>query len=445
MKKLLLGTAAVAVAASFVASPASAQVQLDLGGHYKGYLSWLDQDTTPNRAGTPADESEDERAVDWQQETEIHFTGETTLDNGLTVGFHAEADIDGNGGDDFDTEEAYAFFSGAWGRVNAGREDGAAYLLQVAAPSADSNIDGLRQYVQPVNYGIVSEDRGAAFDVQLDTLFNNALAVGDILVDVDDDDALSANDIVLGANGANVGFATSELFRFDYDQAVAGYSNKLTYMTPVFNGFQLGASYTPEIGATRDFATGNNNDDTIGDYGDVYEVALRYEGQWDEVGVTLGAGYTHASSEQDDDDTPVAFEDTNGNGAFDAGEDIIATLDDREAWNVGADFDWMAFGIGVAYTEDDLGVSGDLDRDTLVVGIDYTTGPFKIGGSWYNQDQEFFGEELETDRYSGGVVYTYGPGMTFRGSVAYIEHEGLGPDSEDVEATSVMLGTQINF
>ena len=28
-----------------------------------------------------------------------------------------------------------------------------AYLLQVSAPSADENIDGIRQYVQPVNYG----------------------------------------------------------------------------------------------------------------------------------------------------------------------------------------------------------------------------------------------------------------------------------------------------
>jgi hypothetical protein len=45
-------------------------------------------------------------------------------------------------------DETYAYFQGDWGRVNLGSEDGAAYLLQVAAPSADSNIDGLRVYIQ---------------------------------------------------------------------------------------------------------------------------------------------------------------------------------------------------------------------------------------------------------------------------------------------------------
>ena len=50
--------------------------------------------------------------------------------------------------DTFEIEESYAYFSGAWGRVNFGSEDGAAFLLQVAAPSADANIDGLRQQVQ---------------------------------------------------------------------------------------------------------------------------------------------------------------------------------------------------------------------------------------------------------------------------------------------------------
>ena len=52
------------------------------------------------------------------------------------------------------TEESYAYFSGAWGRVNFGKEDGANYLLQVATPSADENFDGLRQYINPQNTGL---------------------------------------------------------------------------------------------------------------------------------------------------------------------------------------------------------------------------------------------------------------------------------------------------
>ncbi len=90
---------------------------------------------------------------DMIRNTEIHLTGETTLDNGLTVGAHFETAADG--GDDFGVDESYIYMSGGWGRVNVGDEDGAGYLLQVAAPSADENIDGIRQFVNPVNYTIL--------------------------------------------------------------------------------------------------------------------------------------------------------------------------------------------------------------------------------------------------------------------------------------------------
>src|ERR1035438_9276597 len=147
MKKLLMCSAAVALGLA-VAHPAKADgIKLDLAGHFKGYVTWINQDT---ETGTS------ERHFDILRETEIHFTGETTLDNGLTVGVHHEADIDEEHNptsniDFFATEESYAYFSGAWGRVNFGKEDGANYLLQVATPSADENYDGLRQYINPEN------------------------------------------------------------------------------------------------------------------------------------------------------------------------------------------------------------------------------------------------------------------------------------------------------
>jgi len=473
MKKLLIGTAAIALGVVAFSGPAAAQVSLDIEGHMKGYMSWVDQDTTNDSPFAEAvgiaiidDTSEDERSVDILRETEVHFTGETTLDNGLTVGIHIETDIDR--ADNFNTEEGYAYFSGAWGRVNFGLEDGAGYLLQVAAPSADSNIDGIRQYVQPVNYSIMGfYDTGAAaniHDLSVKSLYrgidpNTGVAfVADAnFHDVDGSETVTAGDIRLGdAGAAAFGAGMPELFRFDYDMAVSGYSNKLTYLTPVFNGFQLGASYTPEIDQiSRDFLRGNNDDDSYREYGNVWELAARYEGQMDEVGVTLGAGYTHASLESsndetgggvNDDDNVILYNDVDGSGTFTAAADTaIATLDDRQAWNVGLDLDWGPFGLGVSYSEDDLGVSGNMDRDVWVVGLDYTTGPFKLGATYYNTDQELGTLEMETDRYTGGVVYTYGPGMTFRGSLSYIDHEGLAADVSDSNATSLMLGTQINF
>ena len=374
MKKVLLSSAAILGLA--VASPALAQdnaLDLQINGHYKGYVSYIDQDD----AGTA-----ETRDVDWLQETEVHLQGETTLDNGLTVGVHVEAEVDG--GDSAAIDESYAYFSGAWGRVNAGDEDGAAYLLQVAAPSADSNVDGIRQFVSGVNYTNLDPTNGSP---------------------------------------------TSTEIALDYDNDAANDANKLTYLTPVFGGFQAGASYTPDTqnvlgnaGAAPNGATstlGNASDDVAGEYGSAYEVAARYEGIVNNVGFILGAGYTHVELEED-----------------------LGTQDDAEEWNVGLDVDFGAIGVGAVYTENNNGDDVNDENDTWVVGADYTTGPFKLGASYLNNENDLGGTDTEIDRYTGGVVYTYGPGMSFRGSVSYIDAEVGGADAD---ATNVLLGTQINF
>lgn len=357
MKKVLLSSAALATLA--FAAPASAEsgVKLDLGGYFKGYMTYTSQDDTTG----------DPRNLDIVRATEVHFSGETTLDNGLTVGAHIEGEADQ--GDSFDVNESYAYFSGSWGRVNFGSEDGAAFLLQVAAPSANSDFDSVRQVLNPFNY----------------------TTVGSSSVDTEQ----------------------------DYDQDVTAKADKITYLSPVFSGFQAGVSYTPEIRtASRDTEGVDDDDSSTSEYGNAFDVALRYEGEFDGFKLTAGVGYTHASVETDS-----------------------ASVDDRQAWDAGLDLDIGAWGVGVAYTDDNMG-SEDDDVTNWVVGVDYTTGPFVLGASYYNQDDEV-GTDVETDRYTGGVVYNYGPGMSFRGTVTYVDHEIDGADDEN--GTSVLLGTSISF
>ena len=375
MKKVLLSTAAIAGMA-MIATPAAAQVKLELGGYFKGYGAYVDQDENTG----------DVNDFDMIRNTEIHFGGETTLDNGLTVGAHFETEADG--GDALNVDESYIYMSGGWGRVNVGSEDGAGYLLQVAAPSADSNIDGLRQYVNPVNYTVLV---GGGFT---------------------------------GLTSAAIG--TDNSGGIDYDMDPTGKTDKVTYLSPIMNGFQLGASYTPDSDASS-VESGIGTDDVDDTIGATYEIAVRYEGQFNNVGVITGAGYSHGEEEDD----------TNG----------INTTDDREVWNVGLDLDFGPIGVGAIYREDNGAVSTD-EEETWVVGVDYTTGPFKLGASYLDQENTFAVDGLDTQRYSAGVTYTYGPGMTFRGSVGYIEHEATaigGAGSNDVDATYVTLGTQVNF
>ncbi|PCI55431.1 MAG: porin [Alphaproteobacteria bacterium] len=353
MKKLLL--ASVAVSGLAFAAPAHADIDLNVGGYFKGYGVFTSQDET---TGT------DVNGFDFIRDTEIHLGGETTLDNGLTVGARFEFKVDGN--DTTTVDESYVYFSGDWGRVNFGAEDGAAYLLQVAAPSADSNLDGLRQYVSPF--------------------------------------------------AAATNFAP---IRLDYDQNTAGKNDKLTYLSPVMSGVQVGLSFTPDADAADDFTIGTSAN-TAGATNEVYEIAIRYEGQFQNVGVIAGAGY--------------------GLGVEDGSS---ATTDDVQDWNIGLDLDIGPFGIGAAYVTTNQGLSGTASADIsdIVIGVDYTTGPFKIGATYFNQDTD---NGTEYDRYTAGVTYEYGPGMSFRGSIQHLEQDNVAAGT-DTDGTSLVLGTQINF
>jgi len=360
MKKLLIATTAIAGLAT-VATPAMAQsLELDLGGFYRGYGVFADSDATA-----------DTRDFDLRHDAEIHFTGETTLNNGLTVGVHAETELAADAGVS-DQDEIYAYFSGQWGRVNLGQEDGAAYLLQVAAPSADSNVDGLRTYI-------------------------------------------SATPL-------------------DYAQDMGESAEKITYLTPKFSGFQAGVSYAPEVSDDPN-TVGNgvaamNGEEDDADYEDLMEIAARWDHAFDGFGLSLGAGYGHASNETD-----------TGTGTTPAGP-----TDDVDQWNVGANMQWTAFEFGASYGETDTELNGaDVDADVWTVGLGWANGPYTAGATYYEADVDAANTaNIDAERWTVGGTYNYGPGMTFRGAVAFGETEAAST-STDEDFTQVTLGTEVNF
>jgi len=378
MKKLLLcGVAALAVTA---AAPAKAEgIDLGLGGYFIGYGLYTDQDGS------------DTRDFDFRKETEIQFNGETTLDNGLTVGGHIEMNADrsiddaANNEDDNTIEESYMYVSGGWGRVNFGNEDGAAYLLQVAAPSADDNIDGLRPDINSFNV-------------------------------------------------ATSGVGSSDASVLNYAQDVTGYANKLTYITPLFAGFQAGASFTPSVDDEAASGDAAASDDDLAQFENAVELAARYQGVYSNVDFTLGAGYSLMQAENEGLSTTVG-------------------TDDAQAYNVGARLGYGAFGLGAAYLNDNNGVDDDGDTTTWVAGVDYVTGPFKVGVSYYDRTDEAasplagsptIGGTGETDstRWTAGVGYQYGPGMSLNGSVSHLDIEN---DTADADGFQVAVGTRVDF
>ncbi len=381
MKKYLV--ASTALLSAMLAMPAQAELNLDLGGHFRGYGAFTDVDGSAAIGST--------QDFELRRDTEVHFTGEATSDNGLTVGVHYEAMVGG----DIVTDEAYAYFAGNWGRFNLGSEDGAAYLLQVAAPSGDSNVDGLRTNIQT----ITATGLTAPF-VLGDTTYTGGLG-----------DVFSSS---LGGTGART---------LDYDHADFQDTDRLTYLTPKFSGFQGGVSYAPQSGQRL---TGNGLSATATDagteYENLWEAAARWDGEFEGFGLSAGAGYSTAESA--------------GAAAIDG---------DINTWNAGLNVAFQGFSVGGAYLSTEAEDSaGDIDADTWVVGAAWDNGPYHVGVSYLDQDGDVAGTDVESDRWAVGAGYTYGPGMSFRGGVTTGSvEEAAGPTDEDF--TQVTIGTDIQF
>lgn len=387
MRKHLLATAAfsvLALAAPCAHAADEGGVDLGLSGYFAGYVGYLDQQESLGGMEV--------RSVDWLQDTEVQFVGESALDNDLTVGAYFAMDSDRNAGT---ISDSFLYFQGDWGRVNLGSTDGAAFLLQVAAPSADENYDGVQPTINPFNGSPLVVSNAADYNASAPE-FSSALAL----------------------HGGYLG----------YDQSPSGSAEKITYFTPVFSGFQAGLSYAPDVEPDSDTTAGSgfgfNTDNVADTYGSLYEAAVRYEGKFDEVEVKVGGGYSFIEAEK---------------------EGLVIT-DDLTEWNAGLDLNFRAFGLGAAYKDSNTEWANvDAGEETWVVGADYTKGPFRFGASYLHQDTDWTRDySLEADRTTGGVVYEYGPGMTFRGSVSYTYYD-VPQGQRDIDATSVLLGTQVNF
>lgn len=369
MKKVLLSTAALAGLALVAAAPVRADepaLQLGLGGYISGYAVHTSQDEPTGV---------EYRSFDFRKDTEVHLSGEVALDNGITAGAHLELLNDRF--DDGTVEESYLYLSSSWGRVNLGEEDGIAYLIQVAPPSADEKVDGARP------------DIGT---------FQGAGSAGNM--------------------GGTLSFA----------QDPFAYGNKFTYITPVFNGFQAGFSYQPGVTNTDldGLAQASIANSAGVEWENGWEVAARYEGSFDAIDLALGAGYSHASQE----------------------DDTVATDEDLRDWNVAATIGYGAFGFGAAYINFDETGTQDQVTDGWVLGADYVTGPYKLGLQYVTVDTEngTGTRDTEVDRWTVGGIYEWGPGMTFRGAVQFQDAEDVGGvATADRDGTQITLGTQLNF
>src|SRR3954468_21917856 len=126
MKKILLGTTAIAAAALYAQS-AQAQLTVSLGGYTEFFGAYYEDDSS-NRTNR-----------EFQLETEIVVRADGKADNGLLYGAKVELQnstptTQGLNSTGVGTDEASVYLAGTWGRLELGDFDGAADTLAIYAP-----------------------------------------------------------------------------------------------------------------------------------------------------------------------------------------------------------------------------------------------------------------------------------------------------------------------
>jgi predicted porin len=353
MKKNLLATTAMVAVGALAAQGAMAEdpIKLSVGGYSERWVG-----AAANDLGGGNDVND----LDIQEDSEIHFKGSTTLDNGLTFGVNVQ--LEGQVQGDL-IDESYIFVRGDFGEVMLGDENGAAYAM---------------------SYGPVSMGTG--------------LESGDL-----------AN---WSAGGASFELHTTagNFARRDND------STKIRYISPRFSGFQIGASYAPE--ATQDDDGFPSEASNIGNEEGVIAVAANYDQKFGDTRVRVSGAYQHISDANGtsvNDGYAAGVGARIGFGAF----TVSAAYNYQNERNNAVD-SRSTYGASVAYAEGPVGVSlglifgqdegktaaGDDEQYGVELGGKYKLGPgVEAKGSlfYYNRDDASAANEASGYAVVGGI------------------------------------------
>ncbi len=363
------------------------------------------------------DTDTDQLPTDVRYEGEVHFTGSTVLDNGLKFGVNIQLEAR-QSTDQID--ETFIFVEGAFGRVNLGSENAASYLMHYASPS-------------PV--------------------------IGWTLND---------------SNANASGFGTPATSATEVSDA-----DKITYFTPRFSGFQLGASYTPDGDEETGTASPYSPIQDEGAADEAYSIGVNYIGKFSGVSVKASAGYdlitrTSGATVTTTNTTltetlsaagggTVVNTYVNGSltGAVHTGTltgavtiGTTTTTATTTATDINEDTDEFAIGLGLGvagfnigaaykYTDNDSGTE-DRERHDYNIGVNYGQGPWKVG-------IQYAGVELDGaadggyDAFVVGGQYILGPGVTAFGGVQYWDGDDDATGSEGEDATIFFVGTSLSF
>jgi|GEM_PF-2438245 len=367
-------------------------LEVDLSGYFIGAAAYVDQRRDVGL-----------RHVGFGSDSEIHFDGSLTFENGFTVGFHGETKLEEDVGGSPRTggrftaeqgtafvQELFVFLEGFIGRVEFGKQDGVAEQLGFIAPSLFAGVS--------VN------------DPQLDPTGFNTIN--------------TRNTVNRGRND---------------------FSRRLIYISPRIVGLQAGVSYAPDSSAR----TSNPLSVVQGSDFD----ARSNQGVFAHEGITeVGVNFVHAF-----DRLVVGASGTfllAGDQGCASVPALCPVLENYKAWNVGANIAYGGLTLGGSYVKDNLGRQ-TTDYHGWEVGATYETTSWGVMLGYGRDRAQGVGGQ-RTRVVEGGVNYQVARGVKIGTGVQYIKADQVGglalvgggpagPSGIDDHATVVFLETMVSF
>lgn len=360
------------------------RIRLKLSGYYQQWAVATNQSFRTRAAPGAPSQMQPTVDVDNKHNSEICVVGETTLDNGLTIGVNIQIEAFSEG-DSID--ESYIYVqSPTAGQLIVGDEDNAAYLLHVTSPDGG----------MPVDSGDLVKVR--MFETGGGVLFDSPLATTNL--------RLNDND-----------------------------SGKFTYITPRYAGFQAGVSYIP----TFEQAGGDNNSALTkvgtGDGGrnsgqhDGVAVGLNYTNTFEGVGVQASGGWMRAESFS--------------GGANLNNSNLIAYNLGAQFSYAG----FAVGGAYVNVPQGQRTATTRFNGESWTVGGNYTFGPYIVGITYMtgvnNKTTGGGMDRLEQGAISG--TYVLGPGIRLVGGVFYYDWQEENRLSENRDGIGGATALKLSF
>ncbi len=457
MKRLLLASTALVVGGAVTPAIAADPIKMGIGGYYTYY--GVAGNITPTYAlnGTFTNY----KGFEFLQEGEIHFIGQTKLDNGTSVGLTVELEAwdPSSATANAQIDEAFLFAFGDWGRMELGSRDAATYRMYYGTPSAFIGWGAIQHNHNWINQSVLNNNK-AYWRTMATT---NTPTWQDV--------------------------------------------NRINYFTPRFLGLQVGVGYAPKLNITANGVSGspyvssgpgfgagicgynnatNMNNCPSADYAwqDLFDVGANYLNKFGDFSVALYGAFAYASF-------VPGFSPFAGSANMVTGANLTAW----KQWVVGAQFAYAGFTIGGALGWDNNGLGANyytgVDNDTrfYTAGIMYETGPWQMSFMWagfYNTNgngssnvtaiavgsqaqtlsapnngsgnpfsgnstvfsnnpstQVLFGTEV-VQKWEVGANYALGPGVKAVGGFQY--YNAYGPSNAVVgNSWAVMLGMDLRF